>query len=215
MAGAVRHLGGEAREWEIKRGPDHDLSSWRVEADFHRRVDGGEIEAAGLAPPCQTFSVANNPSGPIRSTSRPRGLPGLPRHKEEKVQKGNQLLRATIRIIHSLGRHKIPFYLEQPRSSYMWHDARLRRALQLYGAEYADVDMCSFGTRYRKSTRFALCFVNNPGRLGDESKCRCQGRHGICSFSGKPHIWLEGAATTRAAEYPWPLAFSLARALKS
>ena len=124
-------------------------------------------------------------------------------------------LPGCLRLIHSLGRRKIPFYLEQPRSSYMWHDRRLCRALSLYGAEYADVDMCSFGTRYRKATRFALCFINDPGRLGDERRSRCRGRHGICSFSGKPHVRLEGAATTKAAEYPWPLAFALARALKS
>ena len=77
---------------------------------------------------------------------------------------------------------------------------------------YADVDMCAFGTRYRKATRFAVFFVNDLGVLANNC---CQGRRGVCSFSNTPHVWLEGAATTRAAEYPWKLAAALARALLS
>ena len=212
---SAESLGAMALTWELKRGEEHDLSKWHVEQDFHGRVARGEIAAASLAPPCQSFSIANNSSGPIRSTSRPRGLPGLPLHKELKVQQGNRLLRATIRMIHSLGKQGIPFSIEQPRTSYMWQDRRLQQALTLYGVYYADIDMCAFKTRYRKATRIALCFVQDPGILGDERRCRCHGRHGVCSFSHKQHVWLEGASTTRAAECPWPLAQALAKALLS
>ena len=35
VAAAVRRLGGNAEEWELKRGRSHDMLDWRVEKDFH------------------------------------------------------------------------------------------------------------------------------------------------------------------------------------
>ena len=120
-----------------------------------------------------------------------------------------------MRLIHSLGTHKVPFALEQPIGSYMWKDRKLAAALKKYGASFWPGSMCAFGERYRKNTLIAVCGPEDYGILGDRHRSWCTGKHGTCSFSGRKHIWLEGASTTRAAQYPARLAGAIAKCLLS
>lgn len=171
---------------------------------------------ASLAPPCTSFSIANNSSCPIRNKKHPRGFPGIPYDKQLKVDAGNALLDVAIRIVEWLTMAGIPFLREQPSSSYMWSDRKLRLALQRANVSFIKVDQCAFGTRYNKPTGLAISGSQiDLGLLGSPLTCRCSGKHGWCSFSHKKHIWLQGAATTKAQAFPQRLAYAAARALLS
>ena len=73
--------------------------------------------------------------------------------------------------------------------------------------------MCAFGTRWRKATKLWCWYCE--GHYLDT--CRCTGRSGICSFSKKPHIQLQGKSdsgpnwTTIASAYPPRLCHFTAR----
>ena len=75
----------------------------------------------------------------------------------------------------------------------MWKDPKLAKALKKYNVVFLPVSMCAFGERYRKNTLIAVCGPEDFGLIGDRDRCWCTGRHGSCSFSGRKHIWLEGA----------------------
>ena len=120
VARAAHSLGAEARTWELGDGPSNDLTCWEVESALHRDIEAGRVLGAAMAPPCKSFSIANNASGPIRSVRYPRGIPGLTGDRLARVREGNKTLNVTVRLIHSLGKHRVPFSLEQPIGSYMW-----------------------------------------------------------------------------------------------
>ena len=167
-------------------------------------------------PPCTTFSIANNSSGPIRSKEFPRGIPGIPARKQLKVDRGNELLDITIKIVSWLAAAKIPFVVEQPLSSYMWSDPAFLRALDSAEARLVKVDQCAFGTRHRKPTCLAFSGAElDLGTLGCSDTARCSGRHGYCSFTRRRHIWLQGASTRKAPAFPPKLAYAIARCLLS
>ena len=55
-----------------------------------------------------------------------------------------------------LARGGVPLILENPTSSYLWHDPELRALLEQYGALFVVIHMCQFGIPYRESTRLAF-----------------------------------------------------------
>ena len=138
----------------------------------------------------------------LRSASYPRGLPReFSERERERIEVGNRMLDSTIHLISVCHRHSIPFCLEQPKTSYMWHDRRLQQVLRSSHAVFFKVDQCRFGTRWRKPTMFAFSLakpISNPGAL------RCHGKHGWCSFRpDHKHVILDGSSLTRAAAaYP-------------
>ena len=114
-----------------------------------------------------------------------------------------------------LGRCRVPFAIENPLSSFMWKAPVFHRALERLGVEWVKVDMCAFGERYKKPTLLAMVNCADLGVLGIPAQSRCSGKHGVCAFTRRPHVWLEGASTTRAARYPSRLAAALAKSILS
>ena len=114
VSAAARRMGFAAREWDVRNGVTGDLGRRKVLARLRHDILSGAVLAAVLAPPCQSFSIANNSSGPIRSKERPRGLANLPQYKRDKVERGNKLLDVTIKVIKWLTAARVPFALEQP-----------------------------------------------------------------------------------------------------
>ena len=212
VARAAERAGLRAVRWDINLGAQHDLTVKANESRLHRELRSGSIAAASFAIPCQTFSIANNSSGPIRSVQFPRGLGDLPPEKACRVRLGNRLLAAAVRLLHTCGRMQIPCCVENPRSSYLWCDARLQHVLQKFSARFITLDMCAFGTKYKKPTQLAFCFCDDLGAL---EFSRCKGKHGKCSFRAGHHIHLQGSSTRRAAECPTKLASSIVDALLS
>lgn len=70
--------GFNAREWELLKGPDGDLTTPAVLQSVKYDIAKHRILAAMLAPPCSSFSVARDRTRVIRNKEYPWGLPGLP-----------------------------------------------------------------------------------------------------------------------------------------
>eukprot|EP00975_Prorocentrum_lima_P058374 12249114-Prorocentrum_lima.AAC.1 len=55
-----RKAGYTAREWEIQRGPEQDLTNPRAIQELCCSARKGLVISAMLAPPCTSFSVARD-----------------------------------------------------------------------------------------------------------------------------------------------------------
>lgn len=122
VAKACRHLGFAAKEWELNRGSEFDLTSRSVLRKIKKDVNARLVIAAMLAPPCSSFSVARDRTAVIRNRLHPWGLPDdqlLP-GDQIKVRVGNQCFQAALQIITWLDRHRIPWILENPAASKCW-----------------------------------------------------------------------------------------------
>lgn len=211
---AAQRLGFYARFWDVRNGACQDLLDARVLGKLLWLIRHGHVLGMMLAPPCTSLSIANNSSGPIRSQESPRGLPNLPGYKARRVELGNRLLDATIAFIDELVAAGIPLILEQPQSSYMWCDAALQQSLARGSTFFVNAHQCVFRVRHRKATKLAIDGSElDYGRLGSEKMCQCNGKHGICSRTGRPHFWLQGVGSTRAQTFPSALSFALARCI--
>ena len=155
-----------------------------------------------LAPPCSSFSLAQTRTVTLRNQLHPRGLPNVAftDRERERIDLGNRILDVVIKLIQLCRRHRIPFCLEQPRTSFMLHDKFLQHALSTCEAEWVTVDQCSFGARWKKPTTLIFGF----SKRSPQQCRRCHGKHGWCSFRpGHKHIVLDGSSRTRAAAaYP-------------
>ena len=155
--------------------------------------------------PCETYSSAPVAPHRLRSREYPMRKPDLEPAKREQVDLHNILLRFTIRAIRMARRHHIPLSLENPSSSCLWTNPLMRK--ELVDSRRVTVDYCSFGTKFRKRT----CFAVWGSRALESLNCnRCHLVGGKCSFSGRAHFTLQGTAPggmawTKIAE-PYPKA---------
>ena len=94
--------------------------------------------------------------------------------------------RSTVRILNVIRETGVFFSLENPLPSGLWRWPPLRDALDRFDQttlQKIDLEYCSFGTPYKKSTTFV---TNIPG-MTDALSRRCS-----CQY---PHIPLSGTAT--------------------
>ena len=84
-------------------------------------ISEGRVTLLHLGPPCSSFSVALNSAqaSAVRSSAAPSGLPGLPKHKEDKVRLGNALAEAMVVLASSQVRLGRFVQFEQPARSLM------------------------------------------------------------------------------------------------
>jgi hypothetical protein len=122
------------------------------------------------------------------------GLPGLDAKLLQEVILGNKQARWAARLFTKLAVKGIPVAIENPSSSLLWFTPLFRCLLARFG--FRDVDMCSFGSPYRKRTR--ILFAN--WKLQGLSHFCCHGKGGMCSFTGRRHIELTGGEMTKPAE---------------
>lgn len=220
VAKACRQLGYRAKEWELSRGPQFDLTKRSVLRQLRLDVQQGLILAAMLAPPCSSFSIARDRTAVIRTRDHPWGLPDhmLSPTDQVKVQLGNQCFRSALKIISWLDRQKIPWILENPFTSKCWFLPPIRKLMQSNHVLTVRVDFCFYGTLWRKRT--CLLCGNLDTQDVDRLRHLCKGR-GLCSFSGKSHFQLtgsnhQGIPWTRIAQpYPTGLCRDLAFCLTS
>mgnify|MGYP001209000612 CR=1 FL=1 len=100
--------------------------------------------------------------------------------------------------------------LEHPINSRIWHTPELVSLARKHHGLFVTLDQCGYGAKWRKRTKL-MCFNVFPEDLSKLSRL-CRGPNGCCSFSGNPHVILEGLAspgvkwTAVAAAYPRRLA---------
>ena len=186
--------------------------------DTRRRIkeliSSGKCLGVWFGFPCGTFSRARRHDGkgtpPLRGNC-PRtlkGLPGLKPSQRKRVLSANKLLFYTYELCSLCMKHKVPFYLENPRSSRVWLWPTVKKLLRDKATTALLVDYCQYGTDYKKPTQ-VLCWGNSHITKAD---CRlCKGKGGFCSMSKKQHEKLDGRPsdatngewkTTIACPYP-------------
>lgn len=220
VARACRKLGYRAKEWEISRGSEFDLTRWQVLRVIQQDILSGLVLCAMLAPPRSSFSVARDRTAVIRTPQFPWGLPReqLSEKDQERVQQGNRCFRAALRIIQWLDSCGVPWILENPSTSKCWLLPPLKRLASASHVRTVLTDFCQYGCAWRKRTKLLI------GNLDAQDVCRleklCTGR-GLCSRTHKPHFHLTGSNhlgipwTLVAQPYPSGLCRDLAFALTS
>ena len=94
-----KRYGYHVIKYELNDGPEFDLTSPTVLAFIEKLIRSGKVHAVMLATPCTSFSVARDRTRPIRSRTRPWGLPHQNDADRERLRVGNSCARATIQIM--------------------------------------------------------------------------------------------------------------------
>ena len=145
------------------------------------------------APCCSWSRTWHGPPGTswrrLRNPSHLWGLPNLDARAQRDCAKGNAQLKQCLSLVRACRRVRVPVALGSPSSSWMWQVPPLARLLRRPDSHMCTLDFCAFGTRWRKRTRVQVWGSSFRVRLLGP----CQGRSGMCSFSGKKkHIVLSG-----------------------
>ena len=129
FARAVRKSAFNAREWERLHGENFDLTRpivlRRIEQDMAR----GKVLSALLAPPCGSFFVINRFFLRTRADPWAEHVVHGSEYMRHSCQVGNACMRAALRLIKSLERHRIPWILEHPRTARSWWLLELMKLL--------------------------------------------------------------------------------------
>ena len=147
------------------------------------------------------------------------GLPGLSPANRQRILTHNRLLAVSLRLMDLAAKRGIQVVLENPHSSRLWRAPSLCKLAQQWAYAYHRLDMCQYGTAFRKMTGL---FPMNIAAL----KVRCckpcaRSADGatLCSRTNLPHEELAGFDSsgifkTRSAQiYPTSLCRSVCRQL--
>ena len=217
VAHACRRLGFHAKEWDIRWGPQHDLTSSQVVRRIIREIRKGRVGAVMMAPVCTSFSVARDRTKVIRNKDHPWGLPPhlLTPAEQQKIEDGNRCFLTCVKVAQACIANRVPFILENPWSSKAWRLPPVQKLLQQPGAHLIRADFCQYGTAWKKPTGFLTVGIDmdDLNRLGRT----CAGP--VCSRTHRRHVHLTGShpsglpMTLVAQPYPPKLCQALAHAL--
>ena len=212
-----RECGWPVLLWDISYGHAYDLTVRANQQRIVHWIQHGLVRAGHLGTPCSSFSRARDRPGgppPLRTDSMPMGRTALRPGDAARVTVGNVLLRFSCRVLLLAVQYRMPFTLENPKTSRIWLTPPLLRILRNRCCVVCDVDFCMFGTRWRKPTRVLSVHLALDGL--QQYRC-CGTKRGPCSRTGKPHVPLIGQdATGRwltqlAQSYPLRFARALAK----
>ena len=218
VAREATRCGLRGRLWDTSVAPHLDVtlrSTWNV-----LRCDAAsrQLRAVMLAPECKSWSTMQFLATPVRSQSSPWGVPGLAPPRLLAVQRGNTLMRASLKLIRMLLRFHVPFALEHPGRSLFWATSEAQALERHPAVQSVVIDQCAFGTRWRKRTRIMFGFCDGLD-LDALATRRCR-TSGVCAHTGRPHVHLIGTApgssvklTAIAQTYPASLAQNIATIL--
>ena len=174
--------------FDYERGPGQDLLDDGLRKKLVRLIQLRAVASFGAAPICSSFSIAITP--PVRCAKHPRGIRGLRASMRKKVADGNSHNDFMKDLIDLCIQLQIPFWLENPDSSWWWRQRRWRRYRDVRSPHLFRCCFCRFGTKWRKATRFATSMP----LAGVTMWCQC---------GNKGHIPLRGIHPTK--RIPWTL----------
>lgn len=204
--------GETAYALEIRSGTKVDLNIKAARQYILNLIRRGDVGALWFGTPCSTFSLARRgkpgrKGGPLRDVGRfIRGHPAaLARPVDRsKIRTGNDCADTTTMLCREAHRVGVPWAIENPSGSRLWHWPGIKSLQRLEGVESRTLCMCMYGQPYKKSTRIMLGHCKDSGGLMKI----CSGRGGICQRTGKPHLVLSGTnpatnkpMTSSAQEY--------------
>ena len=153
----------------------------------------------------------------IRTRQYPKGVPGLSAHDQARVDDGNMHALFSLKTFRTLLKKRLPCVIENPRSSRLWYFDEVL-ALIDQGAQLLTLDLCAYGTRWRKRTGLLVCNLE-AAALSDLSRL-CEGSDGLCGHTKRAHILLKGKDpksgknwTSLGQVYPRQLCKAIATAL--
>ena len=147
-------------------GAEFDLRRRSTQQLIIKWIEKGIFGFVHLGTPCTIWSIARKGVKESKAS----------RAKEEL---GIELALFSSEVIRTCNKHRIPFALENPRTSKLFQFEPLLRALATGHWEFVDFDMCRYGEDYKKSTRIVTSF---PELQKLSIKC--------CHHSHK--TWLKG-----------------------
>ena len=189
---------------DLQHGADEDLRSERLQDLLDWLLLQGAFYGFSAGPACGSFSSATGFS--YRSKDYPRGLPGLPIAKREKVEADNELLSFLLRLVETAETAGLIFLIENPRNSWLWKQEAWSGLLSEPGCPDFLCDMCAFGTRWKKATRVRT----NCSLRGQRLLCKCSVPHQVLRGRDK----RSGVTWTKLAEsYPRKFSMLLAHSI--
>jgi hypothetical protein len=222
LSRAVERHGLGAVRLDILNDPLLDLTNVKVFNTLKGWISGGLIAGIWSGTPCGGLTRARRgpPHGPkpraLRSPQHVRGLPELSAVDRETLRVSNLLADRAGQLLRLARARQIPGGEENPNISYLWDFADRRKFLEDANTHAHVVDYCAFGRPFRARTRLVTFNMTVPST----EKLLCKGR-GICSFTNRPHLQLDGPAHSRGfmtrlkSEYPEQLCRLLAKSLVS
>ena len=178
-------------------------------------VRSGRVRCVMLAPRCSSFCIAKSSRAAVRGLQHLWGLPGLAPTEHSRVEEGSIRTKVAFKIMHACGKHLVPCIFEHPSTSLACHLPETLAVERKYVGQRTVADQCQVGTPWRKRTMLFFVHANHLelGKVSSAQHSTCSGEHGFCSRTGKTHVWLRGAAITRAAACLPRLNTAIARAL--
>ena len=160
-----------------------------------------------FAPPCGTSSNALFLTGRLRSTTEPWGkTPDLIEAQRAKVKAASKIVRAVLKTVKLFHEHGVPWIVENPDTSLMWHFPFFRDIVKDPAVTVGTVGSVQIPTRVAEENSF-IC-----GNIAADDLGRPHN-------GGAKHFQLQGQSpsgvlwTTIAAAYPAGMASALAHAL--
>ena len=89
----------------------------------------------------------------LRTVAEPRGASILSKKEKTIVFKANMATANTFLILAECSKCHIPWTVENPNSSVMWHTPEWRRLSKKWGPIENKIVYCQFGMPYKKRTR--------------------------------------------------------------
>ncbi len=154
-------------------------------------------------------------NGGTRSNARPYGD-----GSKQSENEGNRQVKQLARVVSALIEHKVPFTVENPVDSVLWHTSELQHILSLENVDSVVLDQCMYylrppdwsidwqtDSRVRKRTRLV---GSVHGLASLKRMCDCGHQH----VEALGHVKIGGKRVSRskaAGAYPVALCKSLAK----
>ena len=148
----ARHLKCWVLVYDIVLDPKQDLLSENVQQFIESLMLLNCFRALTAGPVCASFSRAVRP--PVRSRAAPRGLPELTRNMQRKVEDGNVFSVWLARLVTSALDFPLFIFIENPWLSSLWDQPEWLRLSSRKDCGFFTTDFCTWGTPWRKRTRF-------------------------------------------------------------
>ena len=189
LSAALRREALTVIAFEILRGAEYDLTRRTTQQSVLSLVRSGRVAYVHLGTPCTVWSVAR------------RGITNWTKAKR-KEEVSVALTLFSVEVFKECARCGVPVSLENPLSSKLWQFFPVRELLSLPSCRFIELDLCRFGSDYRKPTAI-LTTLEGLEHLA--LRCNHSYRHVPAAGSvrvreGGKYRWI--ARTTLAGSYP-------------
>lgn len=152
VAQALNDAGLLAFPVDICISPLHDILDISVEHFIVHLLQSSRINFLWLGMLCASFSRARKwdglGPGPLRDLDNLFGFSWLSANDAKTVRTGNNWLRISIRFLEVCEKLRVPYALENPRSSYAWDMPIMKRFIQAHNPQLVHLDFCQYGEEH-------------------------------------------------------------------